>query len=406
MKNPLNDMMFNHLKSMPDDPILGLMAAYRQDTRDNKVDLGVGVYQDDQGKTPVMRAVQQAEARLIVQQSTKAYQGVAGDADYNRLVLELLLGQQHQALTEGRACSIQTPGGSGGLRIGAEVIRRANPDARLWLGVPSWPNHIPLLSSSGFQIEQYTYYDTTRHHIDFDKMFDTLKQVSPGDIVLLHGCCHNPTGADLNHQQWQQITELALDRGFIPFIDIAYQGLGDGLDEDASGLRLMAAQLPEVIIASSCSKNFGLYRERTGSTTFICNQAQQTPVVLSQAMAIARQTYSMPPAHGALLVAMILGDAAMKAVWESEVSEVRQRIQAMRILLTERIANNAHGLDFSHINRQKGMFSFLGVSHEQLTRLREDFGIYIVDSTRINLAGINTNNIDYLAGSILNVLSA
>ncbi len=397
--------MFDHLSAMPDDPILGLMAAYRKDTREHKIDLGVGVYQNDQGETPVMRAVQQAEDRLIAQQSTKTYQGIAGDADYNSRVLDLLLGSDHKVLSDGRACSIQTPGGSGALRIGAELIRRANPDARLWVGTPTWPNHIPLLGSAGFDIEQYPYYDRENHRINFEAMLDTLGQVPAGDIVLLHGCCHNPTGADLSQQQWQQITELALERGFVPFIDIAYQGLGDGLDEDAYGLRLMASRLPELVIASSCSKNFGLYRERTGSTSFICNNTEQPPIVLSQAMSIARQTYSMPPAHGALLVSMILGDEALRTSWQSEVSEVRQRIQHMRRLLTDRLANNAAGQDFSHIKQQKGMFSFLGISSEQLTSLREDFGIYIVDSTRINLAGINSSNIGYLSESILKVLS-
>lgn len=398
--------MFNHLSAMPEDPILGLMAAYRKDPRQQKVDLGIGVYQNDRGETPVMQAVQQAEQRLIEQQSTKTYQGIAGDNDYNRRVLDLLLGVDHQAQTDGRACSLQTPGGSGALRIGAEVIRRANPEARLWVGTPTWPNHIPLLGSAGFDIEQYPYYDRENHGINFDSMLDTLKRVPAGDMVLLHGCCHNPTGADLDQSQWRQVTELALERGFIPFIDIAYQGLGDGLDEDAYGLRLMASKLPELVIASSCSKNFGLYRERTGSTSFICNSAEQPPVVLSQAMSIARETYSMPPAHGALLVSMILGDEALRGSWENEVNEVRQRIQAMRQLLSDGIQDNAAGLDFSHITQHKGMFSFLGISDEQLTRLREDFGIYIVDSTRINLAGINSGNTGYLCESILEVLSA
>ncbi len=398
--------MFDHLSAMPDDPILGLMAAYRKDTREHKIDLGVGVYQNDQGQTPVMQAVQIAEDRLIEQQSTKAYQGIAGDADYNRRVLDLLLGSDHKALTEERACSIQTPGGSGALRIAAEVIRRANPDARLWVGTPTWPNHIPLLGSSGFDIEQYPYYDTDSHSVNFDAMLETLKRVPAGDMVLLHGCCHNPTGSDLNQQQWQQITQLAEDRGFIPFIDIAYQGLGDGIDEDAYGLRLMASRLPEMVIASSCSKNFGLYRERTGSASFICSSSERPPIVLSQAMSIARQSYSMPPAHGALLVSMILGDEALKSRWEDEVNEVRQRIQDMRTLLTNGLQNNAAGQDFSHIKQQKGMFSFLGISYEQLSSLRQDYGIYIVDSTRINLAGINSSNIGYLTESILKVLSA
>jgi aspartate aminotransferase len=398
--------MFDHLNALPDDPILGLMAAYRKDPREQKIDLGVGVYMDDQGQTPVMRAVQQAENRLIEIETSKTYQGIAGDQDYNHRVIDLLLGSEHNSVTSGRVCSIQTPGGSGGLRIGAEVIRRANPDAKLWVGTPTWPNHIPLLGSAGFKIEEYPYYDVELKQINFDIMLDTLKQVPAGDIVLLHGCCHNPTGADLSHAQWQILTDLAQEKGFIPFIDIAYQGLGDGVEEDAYGLRLMAAKLPEVIIASSCSKNFGLYRERTGSTTFICNSAEQAPIVLSQAMAVARQTYSMPPAHGALLVSMILGDEDLRADWMDEVNEVRQRIQKMRNLLTDSIQNNAAGMDFSHIVQQKGMFSFLGITPDQLTSLRNDFGIYIVSSTRINLAGINSSNIAYLSESILKVLAS
>ncbi len=396
--------MFDHLTPLPEDPILGLMAAYRKDPREQKIDLGVGVYQDDQGRTPVMQAVHDAEARLYETEESKTYQGIVGDHDYNRHTIELLLGADHSAVSDGRVCTLQTPGGSGGLRIAAEVIRRANPDAKLWVGVPTWPNHIPLLGSAGFQIEEYPYYDTSAHRIQFDVMLDTLQQVPAGDIVLLHGCCHNPTGADLSREQWQKVTDLAQERGFIPFIDIAYQGLGDGLDEDAYGLRLMAANLPEVVIASSCSKNFGLYRERTGSTTIITRTAQQAPIVTSQAMTVARQTYSMPPAHGALLVSMILGNDELKTVWKNELTEVRERLQHMRKLLTKRIQDNAAGKDFSHILTNKGMFSYLGVSADQLQRLRDDFGIYIVGSTRINLAGINTGNIDYLAESILKVL--
>lgn len=398
--------MFDHLSAMPEDPILGLMAAYRKDPREQKIDLGVGVYMDDQGRTPVMRAVHQAETHLMDIENSKTYQGIAGDADYNARVIDLLLGNEHNAVTAGRVCSLQTPGGSGGLRIGAEVIRRANPDARLWVGVPTWPNHIPLLGSAGFQIQEYPYYDTELKQIKFDVMLDTLKQIPAGDIVLLHGCCHNPTGADLTHAQWQLLTDLALEKGFIPLIDIAYQGLGDGIEEDAYGLRLMAAKLPELIVASSCSKNFGLYRERTGSTTFICNTPEQSNVVLTQAMSVARQTYSMPPAHGALLVSIILGDEKLKADWVSEVDEVRGRIQSMRKLLTESIQNNAAGMDFGHIQQQKGMFSFLGITPDQLTRLRNDYGIYIVNSTRINLAGINSGNIGYLSESILKVLDS
>jgi len=396
--------MFETLKPVGMDPILGLMAAFRADTREQKIDLGVGVYQDDHGRTPVMTSVKEAEAKLMELELTKSYQGIAGDPDYNQRMLQLLFGADHSILSSGRVKTIQAPGGSGALRVGAEVIQRATPNAKLWVGVPTWPNHIPLLGSAGFEIEEYPYYDMVTHQIDSDAMMETLRQVPAGDMVLLHGCCHNPTGADLSNEQWDQIADLALERGFIPFIDTAYQGLGNGLNEDAYGMRMMAERLPELVIASSCSKNFGLYRERTGSITFIAENPQQVDIVASQAMSIARQIYSMPPAHGALLVSLILGDDQLRANWQAELEEVRLRIKSMRSLLTSGIQGNSAGIDFSHIEQQNGMFSFLGISSAQLERLREEFGIYIVSSTRVNLAGINSSNIGYISESLNTVL--
>ena len=392
--------MFETLKPVGMDPILGLMAAFRADTRETKIDLGVGVYQDDRGRTPVMASVKEAEAKLMELELTKSYQGIAGDPDYNQRMMSLIFGADHSILSSGRVKSIQAPGGSGALRVGAEVIQRATPSSKLWVGVPTWPNHIPLLGSAGFEIKEYPYYDMATHQINGDAMMETLRQVPAGDMVLLHGCCHNPTGADLSHEQWDQIADLALERGFIPFIDTAYQGLGDGLDEDAYGMRMMADRLPELVIASSCSKNFGLYRERTGSITFIAKNSQQAEIVASQAMSIARQIYSMPPAHGALLVSLILGDQQLRANWQAELEEVRLRIKSMRTLLTNGIQGNSAGVDFSHIEQQKGMFSFLGITTPQLDRLRDEFGIYIVSSTRVNLAGINSSNIDYISESM------
>jgi aspartate aminotransferase len=396
--------MFESLKPVGMDPILGLMAAFRADDRANKIDLGIGVYQDDRGRTPVMASVKEAEAQLMTLETTKSYQGIAGDPDYNQRILQLLLGAEHSILNSGRIKTIQAPGGSGALRVGAEVIVRARPDANLWVGVPTWPNHIPLLGSAGVTIKEYPYYNLSNHQIDVESMMATLAQVPAGDMVLLHGCCHNPTGADLTPEQWDQIADLALERGFIPFIDTAYQGLGDGLDEDAYGVRMMADRLPELAIASSCSKNFGLYRERTGSITFITETSEQADIVAAQAMSVARQTYSMPPAHGALLVSLILGDQQLRANWQAELTEVRTRIQSMRSLLADNIQHNAAGIDFSHIKQQKGMFSFLGLNTEQLDLLREDYGIYIVSSSRVNLAGINSGNIGYLSDSIASVL--
>ncbi|MDG2501396.1 MAG: aspartate/tyrosine/aromatic aminotransferase [Porticoccaceae bacterium] len=396
--------MFETLKPVGMDPILGLMAAFRADSREQKVDLGVGVYQDDRGRTPVMTSVKEAEAKLMELELTKSYQGIAGDPDYNARMLQLLFGADHSILSSGRVKTIQAPGGSGALRVGAEVIQRATPNAKLWVGVPTWPNHIPLLGSAGFEIKEYPYYNLATDEINSDAMMETLRQVPAGDMVLLHGCCHNPTGADLSHEQWDQIADLALERGFIPFIDTAYQGLGNGLNEDAYGMRMMADRLPELVIASSCSKNFGLYRERTGSITFIAENSQQVDIVASQAMSIARQIYSMPPAHGALLVSLILGDDQLRANWQAELEEVRLRIKSMRSLLTSSIQGNSAGVDFSHIEQQNGMFSFLGISSAQLERLREEFGIYIVSSTRVNLAGINSSNIGYISESMNTVL--
>lgn len=396
--------MFEHLQPTKMDPILSLMAAYRADPREQKIDLGVGVYMDDRGHTPVMRAVKEAEARLMELEDTKSYQGIAGDPQYNEHILALLFGAQHSILKSGRVRTIQAPGGSGALRVGAELIGRAKPNAKVWVGIPTWPNHIPLISGAGLKIQEYPYYDLVARKINVEAMMETLRGVPSGDIVLLHGCCHNPTGADLTEEQWDQIADLALERGFIPYIDTAYQGLGEGLEVDAYGVRSMAMKLPEMIIASSCSKNFGLYRERTGSITFLSATRAQADIVASQAMSVARQMYSMPPAHGALLVAMILGDQQLRAQWSQELDEVRDRINAMRQLLTERIQQNDAGMDFSHIQQQRGMFSFLGIASQQIERLRDEYGIYIVSSTRVNLAGINSGNIDYLAASMHAVL--
>jgi aspartate/tyrosine/aromatic aminotransferase len=396
--------MFESLKPVAIDPILGLMMAFKADERAEKIDLGVGVYQDDRGRTPVMASVKEAESRLMAVENTKAYQGMAGDPDYNQRMLDLLFGYDHSILGSGRIKSIQAPGGSGALRVGAEVIRRARPDAMLWVGVPTWPNHIPLLGSAGFNIREYPYYDIESRQVNVEAMMETLRQVPAGDMVLLHGCCHNPTGADLTPEQWDAIADLALERGFVPFIDTAYQGLGDGLDQDAYGMRMMAERLPELVIASSCSKNFGLYRERTGSITFIAETSERADVVVTQAMSTARSLYSMPPAHGALLVSMVLGDEALRNQWQMELEEVRQRIVSMRQLLCGSLKDNAAGVDFSHIEKQKGMFSFLGITTPQLERLRNEFGIYIVSSTRINLAGVNSNNIGYLTDALQSVL--
>ena len=397
--------MFDELPLLPPDPILGLLSRFRADPREGKIDLGVGVYQDEEGRTPVMRAVRQAEARLLDTQTTKTYLGIAGDPEFNTRMLGMLLGDDHAALKDGRIHGVQTTGGCGALRIGAEVIRRARPAARVWVSTPTWANHMPLIGGSGLQILEYPYYDPSTHGVDFGAMMSALEKVPAGDVVLLHGCCHNPTGADLTLAQWKELTALALRAGFTPYIDTAYQGLADGVDEDVAGMRHMMSEVPECVLAASCSKNFGIYRERAGGVYFLAGNRERAEAVLSNAMAAARQIWSMPPAHGAAVVAHILGDATLRADWLIELAEVRGRTAAMRELLARSLAGNRAGIDFGFVTQQKGMFSFLGITPAQVTRLREEFGVYMLDSTRINVAGITPRNIDPLASALHVVLS-
>ncbi|MDX1491832.1 MAG: amino acid aminotransferase [Pseudohongiellaceae bacterium] len=396
--------MFQQLTPLPADPILGLMAAFRADTNPNKIDLGVGVYKDANGDTPVMRAVKVAEQQILNQQSSKSYVGPAGAAGYNELLAQLVLGKDLAEKLEQRRCTFQTPGGCGGLRLAAEFIDKTKPGAQIYVSDPTWANHIPLLGDAGLQISTYPYYDYDTHSIKFDEMMSSLEQAGVGDLVLLHGCCHNPCGADLSQEQWQAVRDLALKKGFTPFIDLAYQGLGDGLDEDCYGVRLLAESLPELIIVSSCSKNFGLYRERTGALTVICENAESKAATASLIASTARGIYSMPPDHGATVVETILSDASLRADWDNELTQMRERINSLRGLLVNSLASAGVDRDFGFIQHEKGMFSFLGVSVEQIQRLVNDYSIYLVNSSRINVAGINDKNIDYLVDSLKAVL--
>lgn len=396
--------MFETLDSLPADPILGLMKAFQADDNPDRIDLGVGVYKDDNGNTPVMRAVKQAEQRLFETQDTKRYVGPTGSAGFNQRVAELVLGAPLVESLGGRRVTVQTPGGCGGLRLAAEFIRRAAPRARVLVSDPTWANHIPLLGDAGLRIETYPYYDKHRHAVRFDAMMDSLEQAGPGDVVLLHGSCHNPCGADLDADQWQAVCDLALQRGFLPFIDLAYQGLGDGLEEDTAGVRLLAEKLPELVVVSSCSKNFGLYRERAGALTVTGRNDEQASISASQIASIARGIWSMPPDHGAAIVETILEDRTLKEIWLEELAEVRGRINDTRALFAGALERaGVHG-DFSFITREKGMFSFLGISKEQVRTLVNQYSIYLVDSSRINVAGINSHNIDYLVQSLRAVL--
>lgn len=395
--------MFSELKPLPTDPILGLMAAYKQDTNPNKIDLGVGVYKDEQGNTPVLRAVKKAEAFRLENETTKSYIGLAGNLDFCQKMETLLLGE-HSTLLTNRVRTAQAPGGTGALRVAAEFIKRCNTDATVWVTTPTWANHISLFEAAGLTVKEYPYYDYENKGLLFDEMIDTLKQVPKGDVVLLHACCHNPSGMDLNEEQWKIVAELAKEVGFTPLIDIAYQGFGASLDEDAKGLRLLADAVDELIICSSCSKNFGLYRERIGACSIIAKDSANADISNSVLLSVVRSIYSMPPAHGADIVNTILGSTELTQEWHDELDEMRNRINGLRTLIKESLAAQGVAQDFSFIDKQNGMFSFLGINKEQIERLQKEYAIYIVGSSRVNVAGVSQANIEYFSKAVAEVL--
>ncbi len=397
--------MFESLQSVPADPILKLAAMHREDTNPNKVDLGLGVYKDEQGHTPIMRAVDVAEQRLLQTEDTKTYVGMAGWARYNQLIADVVLGENNAITAAGRLAIAQTPGGTGALRVICDFINAAKPGAKVWVGKPTWANHHAIIDNAGLTLDEFPYFDATTHSVDFDAMMAKLRSdAQAGDIVLLHGCCHNPSGADLNLDQWQAVAELAKQKGLIPFIDIAYQGMGDGMEEDAAGLRIVAKTVDEMVIASSCSKNFGLYRERTGTALVITNSADTATIAQGQMNGVIRGNYSMPPSHGALIVQTILDDAELKADWLAELAEVRERIARLRGELVQALNDAGIERDFSFIERQKGMFSFLGVDKDQVNSLVNNHSVYLVGSSRINVAGLNDNNMAAFAKAVAAIL--
>ena len=397
--------MFESLRAVPADPILNLSILYRQDTNPNKVDLGVGVYKDEAGHTAIMEAVSRAQELILVEEDTKAYVGMAGSKRYCDLLAQATLGAYHTVLTNNRFAVAQTPGGSGALRVLAEFINVAKPGATVWAGNPTWANHSPIMQSAGLEIKQYPYYDKDTKVVDFDGMLATLKaETKTGDVVLLHACCHNPSGADLSLEQWQATAGLIKVKGLLPYVDIAYQGLGEGMDEDAAGLRLMANTVPEMVIASSCSKNFGLYRERTGTAIIISATEAQAHLAQSQMNGLIRANYSMPPSHGALVVETILADPKLKQMWCDELKTMRKRIKHLRSQLVDAIKAEGVEQDFSFIERQHGMFSFLGINAAQVDQLVNEHSVYLVGSSRINLAGLNQRNIAYVAKAIAAIL--
>ncbi|WLG24627.1 aspartate/tyrosine/aromatic aminotransferase [Pseudomonas sp. FP1154] len=395
-------MHFDAIGRVPGDPILGLMEAYAADSNPGKFDLGVGVYKDAQGLTPILAAVKQAEQRLVDRQSTKTYIGGHGDAAFGQLINELVLGADSTLIKDNRVGATQTPGGTGALRLSADFIAQCLPGRGVWLSNPTWPIHETIFAAAGVKASHYPYVGTD-NRLDFEAMLATLSQAPKGDVVLLHACCHNPTGFDLTQEQWRQVLEVMRSRNLLPLIDFAYQGFGDGLEQDAWAVRLFAQALPEVLITSSCSKNFGLYRDRTGALIVCAGDADKLVDIRSQLANIARNLWSTPPDHGAAVVATILGNPDLKSLWADEVQTMRLRIAQLRSGLLE--ALEPHGLRerFAHIGVQRGMFSYTGLTPEQVRLLRERHSVYMVGTGRANVAGIDATRLDLLAEAIADV---
>ncbi|OHV63823.1 aromatic amino acid aminotransferase [Mesorhizobium sp. LCM 4577] len=393
--------MFETLQPAPADKILALIGLYRNDPRPGKVDLGVGVYKDIDGRTPVMRAVREAEKRLLASQDTKTYLGLAGDTGFNAAMIKLAFGDKAD---HSRIRAAQAPGGSGALRLVAELLQRTRAGATVWLSDPTWPNHLPVMRAAGLEVRNYPYFDAASGAVRFDEMLAALRTANSGDVVLLHGCCHNPTGANLDAAQWAKVAEVLLERSLLPFVDIAYQGFGEGLDADAAGLRLLAGKVPEMVVASSCSKNFAVYRDRVGAAMIMAKDGAQADVVMSQMLAAARALYSMPPDHGAAAVRMVLEDAALRKDWETELEEMRLRMLRLRVAFAEALRRQSNSDRFDFVASHRGMFSRLGLTEAQVERLRTEHAVYMVGDSRINVAGLPEDGMDDLAKAIVSVL--
>jgi aspartate/tyrosine/aromatic aminotransferase len=396
--------MFEILEKAPPDAIFGLEEAYKKDSNPNKVNLTIGVYQDDAGTTPIFRTVKLAEARLLEEEDNKSYLNIDGSAAYSAAVQELVFGAGHEVIASERAATAQAPGGTAALRVGAEFLKRIKPDARIWVSNPTWPNHPNVFGAAGLAVETYPYFDAATNGLAFDEMIAALKEIPIGDIVLLHGSCHNPTGADPTPEQWVQIADVIAERGLLPFVDFAYQGLGDGLREDTAGILTLCRSGSEMLISNSFSKNFGLYSERVGALTVVTPSAEAAQSVLSHVKKCIRANYSNPPSHGASIVITILNDPDLRAQWECEVQAMCDRINKVRKLFVGTLAAKGVTRDFSFIERQRGMFSYTGLTKEQAQELREKHSVYILDSGRVNVAGMNEHNIDAICEAIAKVL--
>ncbi|MCK6261838.1 aspartate/tyrosine/aromatic aminotransferase [Vibrio sp. ZSDE26] len=396
--------MFQKVVAAPADPILGLTEEFKKDTRAEKINLGVGIYKNESGETPVLATVKKAEAALLENEKTKSYLTIEGTAEYGLAVQKLLFGDNSEIVTQKLAKTAQAPGGTGALRVAGEFIKRQLGDVKIWISNPTWANHNGVFAAAGIETAQYGYYNAETKDKDFASMVADLSNASEGDVVLLHGCCHNPTGIDPTAEEWETLAKLVADKGLLPMFDFAYQGFAKGVEEDAAGLRTFAKYNQSILVASSFSKNFGLYNERVGAFTLVAQSEEIATTAFSQVKAIIRSIYSNPPAHGSAVVTHILNDADLRAEWEGEVAEMRDRIQEMRELFVATLKAEGVNADFSFIERQNGMFSFSGLSKEQVTRLKDEFAIYIVGSGRISVAGMTKSNMGPLCKGIAAVL--
>jgi aspartate aminotransferase len=390
--------MFQSLKEQPADKILALMQKYKEDPRDSKIDLGVGVYKNAEGLTPVMRAVKTAEQQLWERETTKSYVGLVGDPQFSDVMVDLVLSD---SVARGNVAAAATPGGTGAVRQAFELLKMANPDVRVFVSDPTWPNHLSILKYLDLPVVPYRYFDSETRGVDFAGMMEDLADARSGDVILLHGCCHNPTGANLNMSQWQEVVDFLNTSGATPMIDIAYQGFGDGLQEDAAGTRLVASSVPETVIAASCSKNFGIYRERTGLLMVVSQDATAKGLNQGTLAFLNRQNFSFPPDHGARLVTMVLSDPALRADWAAELEEVRLGMLDLRTQLASELQRLSGSDRFGFLAQHRGMFSRLGASAEHVEKLRADHAVYMVGDSRMNIAGLNSATVPILAQAII-----
>ncbi|MAE65327.1 MAG: aromatic amino acid aminotransferase [Phycisphaeraceae bacterium] len=396
--------MFEKLEMAPPDPILGLTEAFRGDSNPKKINLGVGVYKDAAGNTPVLECVKQAEKALLASETTKNYLAPSGAAEYAAIVQPLVFGASHEIVTGGRAVTAHTPGGTGALRLAGDYLKKMHPEVTLWMSDPTWPNHPGVFASAGVPTKTYSYFDADTNALRFDDVIAALEKVPAGDVVLLHGCCHNPTGMDPTVEQWRRIGEVLAARHIVPLVDFAYQGLGTGLEDDSAGLLALCDACRELAVCTSFSKNFGLYNERVGALTVVADSADHAKVVLSHLKTCARTNYSNPPSHGSSVVQGVLGSSELTALWKKELAVMCDRINSMRKLFVDTLAAKRVTRDFSFLTRQRGMFSFSGLNRDQVQKLRDDHSIYIVGSGRINVAGMTEDNMDTLCSAIATVM--